>query len=674
MTVWLLCSVIEFRVHHDFLSNFEIAKDKIMKNNVSQSISSVSLKIAIFGLGFAYAASPVKADTASDIAALKVRLKQLEAKIVEQKKEVKKSKNINNTASSDTGKEVPPPVFVDLRKGLFVETEDKKYAFKVGGRLFVDGGGIAGPTGNGWNGNVGISQARFEVEGKMKSWFYKLQYDFANSTTQLWNSNLSNANTTTTSTSLNPVTQGANYVTDRNFLWGGWRDAFVGLQDERISHPLLAQPVFFKIGSQFESFSLEGIHSSKYRETIERPLAVDVMTPGRHLGVAFGLIGKDNWTAHFGVYSISMQDMNSRPVNTSSGNAPGYALAYNGNGVSGANWYQPYGGAPYWETTGRITYAPIFDEHRLVHLGAAGSFHEANNATAYSDDRNSAPGNRLGSEANMLGTAFLGTPDLSCGRQYSLPIAPNGWSSNKSSFNCINNIQKVDIEAALAWHNLFVQGEWLMSVTNRNPFAAQEYAYAQISGANLGGTTWGSAPFISPANSKYVQTGGYVQGEWWITGEEKAQSYDQTDKNGANLAQLKIKDKFSDGGWGAWGLVGRWSVLNLNNGPYQGGKLFQNLQMANQANVLAGTTGTQSVVSSAYLYGLQNQIANSGVYGGYQQNMTAGLNWYPDNGVAFQFNATHVMALKSPLNWAPMASYESGYHPTLIELRTKVYF
>ena len=51
-----------------------------------------------------------------------------------------------------------------------------------------------------------------------------------------------------------------------------------------------------------------------------------------------------------------------------------------------------------------------------MHIGVAGSYHQPNSATAYSDDRNLAPGNRLGSEANVLGTNFLGTTDLSCGR------------------------------------------------------------------------------------------------------------------------------------------------------------------------------------------------------------------------------------------------------------------
>ena len=60
--------------------------------------------------------------------------------------------------------------------------------------------------------------------------------------------------------------------------------------------------------------------------------------------------------------------------------------------------------------------------------------------------------------------------------------------------------------------------------------------------------------FISPGNSRYIASGGYVQGEWWITGEEKSQSYDMKDKNGVAFGQLKIKDPFSKGGWAPGGL------------------------------------------------------------------------------------------------------------------------
>ncbi len=72
-----------------------------------------------------------------------------------------------------------PPVVVTFTNGLKVETLDKDWSFKIGGRIFVDGGASSQPF-NGKSGNVGIRRARLEVEGRAaKVWFYKLQYDFA---------------------------------------------------------------------------------------------------------------------------------------------------------------------------------------------------------------------------------------------------------------------------------------------------------------------------------------------------------------------------------------------------------------------------------------------------------------------------------------------------------------
>ena len=191
-----------------------------------------------------------------------------------------------------------------------------------------------------------------------------------------------------------------------------------------------------------------------------------------------------------------------------------------------------------------------------------------------------APGNRLGSEANVLGTTFLGTPDLSCGRFTPNPYintASNIFTTYNVSGNCVKDIEKLDLEAALSYNNFFVQGEYLVANYNRNTAAAAAFAQAQLgtTASPPGGTAWSlNTPaqglYLSPGNSRYVATGGYVQGEWWITGEEKSQSYDMKDKNGVTFGQLKIKDPFSKGGWGAWGLVGRWSVLNLDNGPFSG--------------------------------------------------------------------------------------------------------
>jgi phosphate-selective porin OprO and OprP len=622
---------------------------------------------------------------ASSTSSIDARLRMLEAEIAKLRKEAAQAKSeaaaashaankATNVANAAHGKvdpnapPPPPPVYVTLGlgKGLEVETEDGKNSFKLGGRIYLDGGGTAGSVGNGWNGNAGIGQARLQVEGKSKPWFYKLAYDFASPTFQLWNTNLSNAaiyGGTAQGASGNTLEVAARgYVTDRNFLWGGFRDAYLGLQDPRLSAGWLSEPVYFKIGNQFEPFSLEAITSSNYRDTIERPMAVDVIAPARHLGAGFGLFGKDNWTFGAGLYTLSPQDLNMRPVNTSSGYAGAIIPQY-----KGANWYQSYGGSAYWETTGRVTWAPIYDEHRLVHIGVSGSYHSPGSSTAYTDDRNMAPGNRLGSEANILGSTYLGTTDLSCGRfnQSAFLVTPGGFNTYNAAGNCVNSIQKVDLEAALSYNNLFVQGEWLLANYNRNSTAAAQFAQQQLA-AQSATQTSSTGLYLSPGNSHYATSGGYVQGEWWLTGEEKSQSYKMNDKNtsGATFVGLKIKNPFSKGGWGAWGLVGRWSVFNLNNGPFSGGNINNAIYYVNNT---PGISASQATL-------LTNAIANSGIYGGYQANATAGINWYPDNGVAFQLNATHVMSLKSPLNWNPLAAYEGGSHPTFIELRTKVFF
>ena len=605
------------------------------------------------------------ADSLSELASIKSQLKKLEYQFNKQKQAARQEKNkVTNFINSAHA--APQPIFIDLRKGLFLETEDKKYAFKFGGRLIFDGGGIAGPSANGWQGNVSFRQAFLELEGKLAGpWFWKFQYDLAGATTQLYNANVSNAQTI-------PQLAARGYVQDRNFLYSGIRDIFIGIQDPRLSAPFLAQPVYFKIGNQFEGFSLQGSVSYKFLDLFERPMAIDAIAPNRHLGASFGMIGKENWTSHFGIYTISPQDMTTLPANTPSANAGNYVLSYSGNGITNQNWYQPYGGGAYWEATGRITYAPIFDEHRLLHIGASGSFHQPNSSTGYSDDRNMLLGHRVASEMTTLNLSLLGTPDLSCGRFNQPSGLDRNWNSYNVSGNCVNNIEKADLEAVASWHNLSFTGEWTMANYNRNSYRAQQFALAQQTaiGSSPVDALFGSSPFISPAMSRYFASGYYIQGEWWITGEEKAQSYDQTDKNGANFAATKIKDKFSDGGWGAWGLVGRLSALNLNNGPYQGSTMPHLWQFA----TLNPSGAPLSYATQAYMTAAQNMIANSGIYGGYQQNLTAGLNWYPDNGINFQANVTHVLAVKSPLNWNQNQTYESGYHPTLIGFRTRLYF
>jgi phosphate-selective porin OprO and OprP len=637
-------------------------------------ISMRTLVIAACGL-MPIVATPALADTASEISALKAQLKRLEAVVEKQKKEDKQAKNVNN-AGKPAGKDVPPPVFVDLRKGLFLETEDHEYAFKLGGRIIVDGGGISQPL-NGFSGNANFRQIRLETEGKMHSWFYKIQYDFASTTVGQFNANVETAaqqyvyNGSGVATTVNPYYR---YYTDRNFLSQGIRDMFFGIQDKRLSSDYLEQPVHFRIGNQFEPFGLETQASSKYRDTIERPMMSDALQPSRHLGASMGLIGKNGWGANIGLYTISPEDMINQAPTSAGQYAQVGVLQY--PSVNGNNkWYQSYGGAPYFDITSRITYSPIHDEHSLIHGGISGNYHQENSSTGWNDDRNMIVGNRIRSEANVLNQSLLGTPDLSCGSVSTLQGLPTSgavaFNQSSASGGCVKNIEKIGFDVAASYYNWFVQAEYTGAWYNRNSYNVAQAALAQQNA--LGGGGAGNGLYLAPANNNLFFSGYYVTGEWWITGEEKSQSYDRTDKNGANFSQLKIKDKFSDGGWGAWGLVGRLSALNLNNGPYSGGGLYNMLTLASfcpngncASNPFLGSNGKN--------VGAWNGVTNSGVYGGAQTNATVGVNWYPDNGIAFQANATRVMNVSAPLNWNNLTSYSSGSHPTLFEVRTKVYF
>ena len=155
-------------------------------------------------------------DTADQIRELKAimleqqkRIQQLEAAVQKNKKETQETKknlqearqlaakerlpsvksreqktNILNAAQTTNtppvekaSLEAPPPILVSLKEGLFVETVDKNWSFKIGGRILADGGGTSQPL-NGFNGYASFRQVRLEVEGKAAGiYFYKLQYE-----------------------------------------------------------------------------------------------------------------------------------------------------------------------------------------------------------------------------------------------------------------------------------------------------------------------------------------------------------------------------------------------------------------------------------------------------------------------------------------------------------------
>jgi len=572
-----------------------------------------SLSLAVACGAALMSSAPARADTASEIRALKKRLGQLEAMVARQHKEERDAKSVaarGNVANAAhvkgdiKGPPQPQPVFVSFRNGLFVETEDKAWNFKVGGRMQFDGGFSSQPL-NGWGSQAGVRQVRLEVEGTAaKYFFYKLQYDFA----------------------------GAQYGGPTNApVQGGIRDFYLGIQHPLLTLPFAKDPAIIHVGSYFEPFSLEFTASSRFRDFIERAMPVDAIAPNRHLGAAIGAYGAD-WSAKGGIFTTSFEDLSTNPgVHTP---APLWVPA-------AANWATT-GGSQYFDLTGRVTYAPIKTEHDLLHVGVSGRYHRPNDATGASDDRVLRLGNRVRSEEYILNQGLLGTPDMSCGTV---------TFANKSAVagHCVSDVESFGVELSAAHGPFSLQAEYLGTQYNRN--------MGNVLQARAAGN-------FAPGGSSHYFSGFYVYGQWYVTGEERAAAYNVSDRLGANFTQIKIKNPVSAGGFGALGLAARYSEVNFNSGPYSGSGLF---------NMLAASPNAATTAA----------IVNSGVYGGRQENVTAGLNWYPENGFHIQANWTRAMHVSAPLNdynivatGVPVrqGAYMNGAHPNLFEVRAQVYW
>lgn len=394
---------------------------------------------------------------------------------------------------------------------------------------------------------------------------------------------------------------------------GGLRDIFVGFKHPALAvAPFTKEPIILQVGQMFEPFSLEKSTSSNFNDFVERAMVVDALAPFRNIGAAAAVHG-ENWTAKAGVFSTSLQQ---DPALTP---APGVPIPI---GVPATAGWIPTGGGNYFDVTGRLTYAPIKDENSLLHFGGSFRYHRPNDATAGTEARVAAPGNNIRVESNILGENLIGTSDLSCGLV------------RGAAGKCIKDVTVYGAEVAAAYGPFSVQAEYIGSHYNRDSGA--------LARANLLGA-------FAPGGASLDFNGYYVYGTWYLTGESRAAAYTVSDLNGAGFGQIPVKNPVSAGGFGALELAARYSAINLNNGPFQG-SLYGNL-IALAPNAFARTI-----------------FANSGVIGGRQENITVGLNWYPEPGVRFMANWTRVMNLSAPWN----RPFVNGAHPNFFVLRAQV--
>jgi len=115
--------------------------------------------------------------TDAEVRSLRAQLKKYEgksAKTEQELKEVSKRTPAKKTRSagaqsggSDKPATPPPlPFFISVSRGLKIESTDKTTSFKIGGRLYVDGGVSSMPE-RGYSSLANIRQARLEVEGRV---------------------------------------------------------------------------------------------------------------------------------------------------------------------------------------------------------------------------------------------------------------------------------------------------------------------------------------------------------------------------------------------------------------------------------------------------------------------------------------------------------------------------
>jgi len=256
-------------------------------------------------------------------------------------------------------------------------------------------------------------------------------------------------------------------------------DPIDGIRDAYIQY-LGFKPTNLTIGNYKEPFSLEELTSSKYITFMERALP-NALVPGRALGFGFHTYG-DKWTLATGIFGEGVDT----DVETDDGR----------EGSSGLG------------LTGRVTFSPIHEDARAIHLGLSLSSRSTNDVEKVRF--------RARPESHVTNTRLIDTGTLDA-----------------------DTISRIGVAAAGTWGPFSLQGEYLAAEVER--------AIAGKSDVDFDGF--------------------YIQGSYFLTGESRPYNFKKGVFDG-----IKPKSVVGKGGRGAWEIAARFSNLNLSDGDINGGE------------------------------------------------------------------------------------------------------
>lgn len=260
-------------------------------------------------------------------------------------------------------------------------------------------------------------------------------------------------------------------------------DNSVGVKDMFISYRGGLAEV--NVGHQKQAFSRELQESSNDLMFMERSLMNVLNAPLVDRAIGLNVSKREkNWTGQVGLYGESI-DSNNNSMDES------------------------------WGTNSRVTFAPINEKARVVHLGVAGNYRKPSGSGQLSGPSN---GMRFRHETSHITNLF--------------PI-------DSGTIGNIEDIKMLGLEASGVYGPFSAGGEYTHSWIGRR----------------------------SGLDSLRFQ-GWYGEAAWTLTGESR--KYKEGKFHRVEPTQ---NFSFSKGGWGAWELAARVAGVDMNYGAFRGGKM-----------------------------------------------------------------------------------------------------